>query len=58
MKKRGGGGLLTMHITVLMFQFDTILTCNEKCKLSWDAGWMLQVCLSVHDEFELIKFNI
>ena len=47
-----------MHITVLMFHFDTILTLNEKFTLSWDPGWMLQVCRSVHDEFELIKFNI
>ena len=47
-----------MHITVLMFHFDTILTCTEKCTLSWDAGLMLQVFLSVHDEFELIKINI
>ena len=56
--EKKGVGVLTMHITVLMFHFDIILTCNEKCTLSWDAGWMLQICLSVHDEFELIKFNI
>ena len=47
-----------MDITILRLCFDNILTCNEKCTLSWVRGWMLLVCISVYDEFELIQFNI